>query len=99
LVLVEQSIDSRHVPFPRRDARRPLQGKYGTQDAGGYTVRQQSGELCLEILKFGTRVTAEPISQGAETLSDVRLALAAIEPWSTQAQAAEECPATVAGDP
>ena len=28
--LVETSTDSRHMPLPRRDARRMLQGKYGT---------------------------------------------------------------------
>jgi hypothetical protein len=53
--LVETFTDSRHMPLPGRYARRMLQGKYGAQDAGGDAVRQQSGELCLEI--WGPRRT------------------------------------------
>jgi hypothetical protein len=48
--LIKACANSRHLPLPRRDARRMLQRKYGTQDAGGYTVRQKSGELCFKIL-------------------------------------------------
>src|ERR1700722_17061503 len=87
--LIEACADSCHLPLPRRDARRLLQRKYGPQDAGGYTVRQQSSELCFEITQFRTCVIAEPISQGAETPSGFRLASAAIESWATQIQSAE----------
>ena len=48
--LIETPTDSRHVPLSAGDARRTPQWKHGTEDTSGYAVRQQSGELCLEIL-------------------------------------------------
>jgi hypothetical protein len=52
--LIEACAHSRHLPLPRRDARRMLQGKYGTGSMAA--ARRQSENTSWRFARYDGRV-------------------------------------------